>query len=68
MKNKEAHAEILKEIEPYEDEFCDWLDENRDKIDRIDLYNKISLYPVSERAKMHLAHSAGRAMYIHGYR
>ena len=66
--NEQIHDELVKEITPYESEFGKWLDENEGKIDRIDLYIKVSQYPISEMAKLHLVHGAGRALYIHGWR
>ena len=62
------YEEMQAEIRPIEEEFADWLEENQAAITREDLYNKIDSYKLSTIAKMHLAHSAGRALWAHGYR
>jgi len=64
--NDIIHEDLLKEIAKHENDFGYWLDENEGKIDIIDLYKKVIQYPISEMAKLHLVHSAGRALLIRG--
>lgn len=67
-RSEEIHNNLLREIAPYEADFEKWLDDNEGKMDWIDLYERVTQYPISEMAKMHLVHSAGRALYEMGWR
>lgn len=66
--NNQIHKILLKEITPFQKEFGEWLDNNEGKIDRIDLYKKVLQYPISEMAKLHMVHGAGRALYALGWK